>query len=81
MAYFYSTIYSSGSIFGVTEIRKQIFSYTLVLNIIQALTLNHSEDLEYYLNKLFLSPTYIMEVLSCGTVSLHRPSLDIFIQT
>ena len=90
MAHSYSTIYCSGSILGVAEIREQILSYTSVLNVIdwcglgrniQALTLNHSEDPEYYLNKLFLSLTYIMEVLSCGTVSLRGPSLDIFART
>ena len=90
MAHFYSIIHSSGSILGVAEIREQILSYTSVLNVIdwcslgrniQALTLNYSEDLEYYLNKLFLSPTYIIEVLSYSTVSLRGPSLDIFART
>ena len=90
MAHFNSIIHSPSNILGVVEIREQILSYTSVLNIIdwcglgwniQALTLNHSEDLEYYFNKLFLSPIYIIEVLSYGTALLYGPSLDMFTQT
>ena len=83
----FSTIYAPGSILGVVEIRQQILSYTLMINIIdwcglgrnvKDLTIKHLKDLEYFLFMLFSNLEHIIRTFSSGFVLFRGLYLNNF---